>query len=113
MIDWVIAFLLLGGSFFVMIATLGVIRFPDTLSRMHAATKAGAFGVALLLIAACLHWGSTTNVVKSVLILMLFYVTTPVASHLLSRAAYRTCRDHQRLEEDEWHEAEKGKADAE
>jgi multicomponent Na+:H+ antiporter subunit G len=102
MIEWLTSFFLLGGAFFVMIATLGVIRFPDTLTRMHAATKAGAFGVALMLIAGSLHWGTTEAVVKSILILLLFYVTTPVASQLLSRAALRRFKKDAQLEVDEW-----------
>ncbi len=102
MIEWVVSFFLLGGAFFVLIATLGVIRFPDTLTRMHAATKAGSFGVALMLIAGSLHWGTTEVVVKAVVILILFYVTTPVASQLLSRAALRRYKDTAQLEVDEW-----------
>ena len=102
MIEWVISFFLLGGAFFVMIATIGVIRFPDTLTRMHAATKAGAFGVALMLVAGSLHWGTMEAVVKSFLILNLFYITTPVASQLLSRAALRRCKDQAQLDIDEW-----------
>ena len=102
MIDWVTSFFLIGGAFFVMIATLGVIRFPDTLTRMHAATKAGSFGVALMLIAGSLHWGTLEIVVKSFLILNLFYITTPVASQLLSRAALRRFRSQAKLEVDEW-----------
>jgi len=102
MIDWLTSFFLLGGAFYVMIATLGVIRFPDTLTRMHAATKAGAFGVALMLIAGSLHWGTTDAIVKSLIILVLFYVTTPVASQLLSRGALRQFKDKAKLDVDEW-----------
>ena len=102
MIEWVTSFFLLGGAFFVTIATLGVIRFPDTLTRMHAATKAGAFGVALMLVAGSLHWGTIEAVVKSFLILNLFYITTPVASQLLSRAALRRFKDQAQLDVDEW-----------
>lgn len=105
MIDWFTSFFLLGGAFFVMIATLGVIRFPDTLTRMHAATKAGAFGVALMLVAGSLHWGTTEAIVKSFLILNLFYITTPVASQLLSRAALRRYKQHAKLDVDEWPES--------
>jgi multicomponent Na+:H+ antiporter subunit G len=109
MIEWVVVFFLLAGAFFVMIATIGVMRFPDTLTRMHAATKAGSFGVALMLVAACLHWGTAEVVIKSILIFVFFYVTTPVASQLLSRAAYRRFREGLELEVDEWAEAEKEK----
>lgn len=112
MIEWLTSFFLLAGAFFVMIATLGVIRFPDTLTRMHAATKAGAFGVALMLVAGSLHWGTTEVVVKSLLILLLFYVTTPVASQLLSRAALRRFKEQAQLGVDEWPEATESPRDA-
>jgi multisubunit Na+/H+ antiporter MnhG subunit len=48
-------------------------------------------------------------VIKSILIFVFFYVTTPVASQLLSRAAYRRFREGLELEVDEWAEAEKEK----
>ena len=102
MTDWITSIFLLGGAFFVMIATLGVLRFPDTLTRMHAATKAGSFGVALMLIAGCVHWGTGAVVVKSLLILIFFYVTTPVASQLLSRAAYRRFGKDLKMDVNEW-----------
>lgn len=102
MTDWITSFFLLGGAFFVLIAALGVIRFPDTLTRMHAATKAGSFGVALMLVAACVHWGTPEVIVKSILILIFFYVTTPVASQLLSRAALLRFGDSVKLDVNEW-----------
>ena len=70
-------------------ASLGVIRFPDFYSRMHAATKAGAFGATLLLLAAAIHFGNVRAIVTCTLIIIFFYLTTPVAAQTLSQAAYR------------------------
>jgi multicomponent Na+:H+ antiporter subunit G len=81
-------FMILGG-FFGFVAALGVLRFPDFFMRMHAATKAGAFGAAMMLIAATLHFRSLSTVVTSVLIIVFFYLTAPVAAQSLSEAAYR------------------------
>ena len=80
---------LLGAAFF-LIAALGVLRFPDLLMRMHAATKAGAFGGALMLAAAALCFGTPGVFIKCLLILVFFYLTAPVAGHMLGRAGYRS-----------------------
>lgn len=89
--NWLIAVLLVAGSFFAFVAALGVWRFPDFYTRMHAATKAGAFGAALLLLAAGLHFGSLRASVMTFFIIVFFYLTTPVAAQTLVQAAYR-CR---------------------
>jgi multicomponent Na+:H+ antiporter subunit G len=76
------------GAFFFLLAAIGVIRFPDLLMRMHAATKAGAFGGALLLIACAIHFGEWGVTIKTAVIMVFFYLTAPVASHVLARAGY-------------------------
>lgn len=85
MIDIITAALVVAGSFFALVAAIGVVRFPDTLCRMHAATKAGAFGASLLLLAAALSIGSVAAAVKATLIVLFFYLTAPIAAHLLAR----------------------------
>lgn len=87
--SWLVAVFLLGGSLFGLIAALGVLRFPDFYMRMHAATKAGAFGAALLLIAAALHFATLRTTITALFIIVFFYLTTPVAAQTLSGAAYR------------------------
>lgn len=62
---------------------------PDLYTRLHAATKAGAFGAALILAAAALHFGSLRAVVMAVLTVVFFYLTTPVAAQVLGDAAHR------------------------
>ncbi len=84
----IINVLVLIGASFVLIAALGVFRFPDFYTRIHAATKAGAFGGALCALAAGLHFLSASGFVQAILIIFFFYITTPVAGHLLGRAAY-------------------------
>ncbi len=100
--NWLIALLLLGGAAFVLIAAIGVVRLPDVLCRMHAATKAGAFGAALLLIGAAAHFRSPDAAVKALLAIAFFYVTAPISGHLLGRAAYRRGEGGARLPVDEW-----------
>lgn len=89
MIDLLTGCLVLLGSFFCLLAALGVLRFRDTLSRLHAATKAGAFGSSCLLLAALVQFRDPFVVVEVLLIIAFFYLTTPIASHLLGRVAAR------------------------
>ncbi len=91
MINGIVQILSLLGCAFVFIAALGVLRFPDTYSRIHAATKAGAFGGTLLAIAAGLHFASGDVSVQALLIILFFYLTTPAAGHLLGRTAVLSC----------------------
>jgi multicomponent Na+:H+ antiporter subunit G len=62
---------------------------PDFFMRMHAATKAGAFGAALMLLAAALHFGTLRAVLTSICIVVFFYLTAPVAAQTLGQAAHR------------------------
>jgi multicomponent Na+:H+ antiporter subunit G len=100
--NWLVSLLLLAGAAFVLIAAIGVVRLPDALCRMHAATKAGAFGAALLLVGAAAHFGSLDAAVKALLAIAFFYVTAPISGHLLGRAAYRRRDRATRLPIDEW-----------
>lgn len=84
----IVIVLILSGVAFVAIAAIGVVRMPDFYARLHAATKAGAFGVALLLAAAAVHFASFAESVLAFLAIAFFYLTAPVAGHLLGRAAY-------------------------
>ncbi|MGB0743281.1 MAG: monovalent cation/H(+) antiporter subunit G [Opitutales bacterium] len=87
--SWVVAILMIAGAFFAFVAALGVVRLPDFYMRMHAATKAGAFGATLLLVAAALHFGSLRAIITAMLVIIFFYLTTPIAAQTLGQAAYR------------------------
>lgn len=87
--SWVVAFFIIAGSFFAFVAAVGVIRLPDFYMKMHAATKAGAFGASLTLIGAALHFGTLRAIVTAIFIVTFFYLTTPVAAQTLAGAAYR------------------------
>ncbi|TVP80850.1 MAG: monovalent cation/H(+) antiporter subunit G [Puniceicoccaceae bacterium] len=80
---------LIVGAFFALVAGLGVTRFPDLYTRMHASTKAGAFGAALMLIAAAIHFGNLRAIFMALIIIVFFYLTTPIAAQTLGQAAYR------------------------
>lgn len=82
--------LLLTGTLFVVVAALGVVRLPDLLMRMHAATKAGTLGAGLLLGAVAVTVPDPGIVARAVATIVFLLLTAPIAAHLIARAAYRT-----------------------
>ena len=78
------------GALLMVVAGLGLVRMPDLPTRMHAASKAGTLGAALVLVAVALHFAEGALAVRAVLVVLFLFVTAPVASHVIARAAYRT-----------------------
>lgn len=79
---------LLAGAAFALVAAIGVVKFPDLYTRMHAATKAGAFGLSLMLIGLAIRWPQPRMLFMGAMIVLFFYLTAPVAAQMLSRAGY-------------------------
>jgi multicomponent Na+:H+ antiporter subunit G len=77
------------GALLCLTAGLGLVRFPDVLSRMHAGTKPQVLGVLLVMIGAAirLHGWSATWMLLLVGAFQL--VTAPVSAHMVSRIAHR------------------------
>ena len=89
-LDVVVAFLLVVGTFWNLLAALGLQQFEDVFARMHAATKAATLGVAMVLLGAALSLDSPGDTAKLLLVVVLQFVTMPVSSHMIGRATYRT-----------------------
>lgn len=88
MIELIAAGLLLIGAAFMLIAAIGMVRFPDLFMRMHAVTKGSAFGAVLMLLAVGLFFGEMWVVYEVVVVITFIFLTAPVASHMIGRAAY-------------------------
>lgn len=88
--DIVAAILLILGALLSAVAGFGLLRYPDVLSRMHAATKPQVLG--LFLVLAGLAFALKTWVVIPVLIVawLMQLITAPVSAHLVGRATYRS-----------------------
>jgi multicomponent Na+:H+ antiporter subunit G len=84
----IVTVFVLAGAFFSLLAAIGVIRFPDVYTRMHAATKAPAFGILLFLIAAVFFFADLYTTAISLMIVVFIFLTAPVASHIISRVAH-------------------------
>lgn len=80
--------LLLLGAVFSLIAAIGVLRLPDLYTRMHAASKAGAVGGGLVLIAVALLCFDVGVALRAIIGFVFLLLTTPVGAHLLARASY-------------------------
>jgi multicomponent Na+:H+ antiporter subunit G len=85
--------LLVLGSLLAMLAGLGVLRFPDTLSRLQAATKLQAAGVGVLLVGAGLVAEDGGEIAMLILVLVALVITVPVLSQVVGRAALRSSQD--------------------
>lgn len=91
--ELVAALLILFGVGLTVTAAIGLLRFPDVLTRMHAASKPTMLGVLCVLIAAALVLDTLDAYAKLVLVAVLQLVTTPTGSHMVGRAVYGTDAD--------------------
>ncbi|TFB24883.1 Na+/H+ antiporter subunit G [Filobacillus milosensis] len=92
MIEIIISLLLLLGTFFVISGSIGILRFPDIYTRLHAATKAATLGVAGVLLGAFVFLYVENGIISGKLILGIIFIliTAPVTGHMISRAAHQT-----------------------
>lgn len=81
--------LLLLGSAFTLLAAIGVLRLPDLYTRMHAASKAGAVGGGLILLAVALVSFDGSVALRAIIGACFLLLTTPVSAHLLARVSHR------------------------
>lgn len=96
----ILIFLFIGiGLFFNLLAGIGLLRFPDVYTRLHAGTKCTTFGSIFLigsvvLIGLKLWWGNDTNgsvlAIHSAVALIAILLTNPVGAHAIARAAHRS-----------------------
>lgn len=85
--------LLFLGSVFILIASIGLLRFRDPFSRMHATTKATSFGLLLILAGVSLFFLSALLAIKALLVVIFIYLTAPLAAHSISRTIRKTRND--------------------
>lgn len=89
-LDGLAAVFLVVGGLMSLAAGIGLVRFPDLHSRMHAATKPQVLGLLMLVLAAAITWRSWSAVAIALLAWGLMLLTAPVSAHLVGRAGYRT-----------------------
>lgn len=89
-IDVIVAALLLGGATMSLAAAIGLTRFPDLMSRMHAASKPQVLGLLLFLLAMAVEFRSWVLLPVLALCWIFMLLTAPVSAHMVGRAGYRT-----------------------
>ncbi len=88
-LDVVGAVLVVLGALLALAAAIGLLRLPDVLSRMHAATKPQTAGLVLVVIGTALLLRTSVDVWMLLLVGAFQLVTAPVTAHLVGRLAYR------------------------
>ena len=90
MFDTLIAALLTAGTLFAVISAIGILRMPDFYMRISATTKASTLGVTFILGATALYFNDAAVSGKLIAIIAFIILTTPVAAHMIGRAAHQS-----------------------
>lgn len=90
MVEVLTAVPLVLGTFFMVVTGIGLVRFPDVYTRMHAAGKAGTIGIGLLILAPTVYFATSEPfvAVRGLLAIVFQGLTTPGATYLLAHACY-------------------------
>jgi len=81
-------FILLG-AFFVISGMVGLVRFPDTFTKLHAASVTEVIGIPLALIGLAMTQNTLFAAAKVLILIPIIWIVGPVASHALAKAAYK------------------------
>jgi multicomponent Na+:H+ antiporter subunit G len=85
-IDILASLFIISGLFFFFVGVVGLFRFPDPLSRMHATTKADTLGAGLMIMGFVLLKGFSFASVTLLFLIVFLWLTNPTASHYLAQA---------------------------
>ncbi|MFO7893671.1 MAG: monovalent cation/H(+) antiporter subunit G [Longimicrobiales bacterium] len=86
-LDVIAAGLLLLGAYFFVAGTVGILRFPDVYTRLHALTKADALGLGFIALGLCFRAGSWAVRLQLILTWLLVLAATATVAHLLARTS--------------------------
>lgn len=86
--DILVAVSLLTGVLFSLVSAIGLLRLPDLYLRLHATSKTTTLGLAGVLLAVLLHFGSYEVATKVLLVIAFTYFTAPTGAHMIARSAY-------------------------
>lgn len=91
LIEALVSFLLVTGAAFVLVGSIGLVRMPDVLTRLHGPTKATTLGVGALIVAAIVEAGAMRGVwsLRELTISIFLFLTAPVSAHVIAKAALK------------------------
>lgn len=90
-LPWLISGLILLGSVFVLLGSVGLVKFPDFFMRIHAPTKASTLGVTALLLASMILFSikHQSPSLHELLIVVFLWLTAPISALMMASAARR------------------------
>ena len=91
-IDIITVVLVSAGGFFFMAGTVGLLRFPDTLTRLHALTKVDNLGLGLIVFGLLPQVESRLGALKLIVIWLLVQMSGAIVSQLIAQAVRRSGR---------------------
>ena len=83
----VVAVLVVVGSFFLLVGTLGLLRLPNVYNRLHATSKAATLGTSSILLAAAVYFRVQGDGLTALVGIVFLFFTAPTGGHVISRAA--------------------------
>lgn len=88
-VEWLVAVLILLGSLFALVGSIGLWKLPDFFMRLHGPTKASTLGVGSLVIGSLVYFSAAREGVSlhELLITLFLFMTAPVSAHMLAKAA--------------------------
>ncbi len=87
LVNTISTFFIFAGIFFFLVGVVGLLRFPDVYTRLHATTKCDTLGAGLMLLGLALQ-GNLVVAGKLILIIILIWVANPTAAHVIGKASY-------------------------
>ena len=85
----VVTALIVVGSFFLLVGTVGLLRLPDVYNRLHATSKATTLGAASMFLAGFVYYGPRGPGLTSLVGIAFLFLTAPTGGHMIARAAHR------------------------
>ena len=86
---WLAVVLVSAGVFFLLMGGIGLLRFPDFYTRLHAAGKCDTLGSLLVFLGLAVYQGVDLASAKILLIGLFIFLTSPTATHAMACAAHR------------------------
>lgn len=86
--QYVVIALMLFGAVFVLLGSIGLVKFPDLYTRLHAPTKASTLGVGAILTASAIDFSASGQHVSvhEVLVTLFLFITAPIGAYLVAMA---------------------------
>ena len=88
LLELLVSLLIIFGSIFVLVGSVGLIKLPDLMSRLHAPTKATTLGLGGVLLASMFYFlanGGELSI-HELLITLFLFITAPVTAHFIAKA---------------------------